>query len=72
MLYVCVWRGGLPTNSRNGGLFSLCRELCLIPDDLPDPSKEKNFFSENEGFMFSKLSKITIFRFFISYMYFGN
>ena len=44
-LYVCVGGGGgLPTNSRNGGLFSLCRGLCLIPDDLPDLSKEKNFF----------------------------
>ena len=40
---VCVW-GGVPTNSRNGGLFSLCRGLCLIPDDLPDLSKEKTFF----------------------------
>ena len=45
-LYVCVWRGGggLPTNSCNGGLFSLCRGLCLIPDDLPDLSKEKTSF----------------------------
>ena len=52
---VCVGGGGLPTNTRNGGLFSLCRGLCLIPDDLPDLSKEKKntFFSENEGFMFS-------------------
>ena len=42
---VCVCGGGgyqqIPAME---GCFSLCRGLCLIPDDLPDLSKDKTFF----------------------------
>ena len=61
--------GGGTLKSRNGGFgieecFLYLEGLCLIKRVRPSPPVLRKPFYENEEFMFSKLSKMKIFRFF--------
>ena len=60
---VCVGGGGYQQIPAMEGSFLYVEGYAWFPT-ISSNFLKKKLFSENDGFMFSKLSKITIFRFF--------